>query len=127
PFMHWMSLGGPRGEQVRVLGLFNTGAQVGGMSKAFYDAKAARLGETRALTRHLRMANGELVAPFGQWEGTVDVGGVRIQGVFDIFNSGGSWEVLFGKPLQAELGVVHDVKADVVVANVGGRSATLRN
>ncbi|KAJ6572836.1 hypothetical protein DFH09DRAFT_1312612 [Mycena vulgaris] len=125
--MQWMSFGGPRGERVRVLGLFDTGCQVGGMDRKFYQERARRLGKMTAPTRHLRMANGNEVVPDGRWVGTVEMGGVQIHGAFDVFDSKGSWQVLFGKPLQAALGVIHDVKEDIVTVNAGGRSATLRN
>ncbi|KAJ7493547.1 hypothetical protein FB451DRAFT_1387713 [Mycena latifolia] len=127
PFMHWMSFGGPKGEKVRVMGLLDTGAQVGAMDTVFYLSKAARLGKVSAATRLLQMANGKEVVPFRRWEGEIEVDGIRIEGTFDIFDSGGSWKVLLGKPLQAALGVVHNIKTDVVMLRIGERTATLVN
>jgi hypothetical protein len=55
------------------------------------------------------------------------VGGLRISGVLEVFDSGGGWTLLFGKPLQAALGAVHDMRADVVTLNVVGRTVVLEN
>ncbi|KAJ7062435.1 hypothetical protein B0H15DRAFT_759447, partial [Mycena belliarum] len=123
PFQHWMSFGGPKGERVRAMGLWDGGCQIGGMDKTFYLAKAARLGVLAAATKRLKMADGRVVVPYGVWEGDAEVDGVRIRGTFQVFESGGGWTVLVGKPLQAEMGAVHDMKADVVTLSLGGKTA----
>ncbi|KAJ7504395.1 hypothetical protein B0H11DRAFT_1685146, partial [Mycena galericulata] len=127
PFEHWMSLGGPKGEKVRALGLFDTGAQVAAIDTKFYLSKERRLGKASAPTKRLRMADGKVVSTYGRWEGEAEIEGVRIRGAFEIFDSGGGWKILFGKPLQAKMGAVHDVAADIVTLHVGERTATLAN
>jgi hypothetical protein len=61
------------------------------------------------------------------WEGRVEVEGVQAQGVFEVFNSGGGWEFLFGKPLQMTFAAVHDYKRDKVDIEARGKRATLTN
>ncbi|KAJ7796374.1 hypothetical protein B0H13DRAFT_737777, partial [Mycena leptocephala] len=39
----------------------------------------------------------------------------------------GGWTILFGKPLLAAVGAVHDVRADVVTVNGKGRTTVLEN
>ncbi|KAJ7444330.1 hypothetical protein FB451DRAFT_1434515 [Mycena latifolia] len=109
------------------MGLLDTGAQIGAMDKTFYLSKGRRLGKITASPRWLKMADGNPVVPYRRWEGELELEGVCVSGVFDIFDSGGGWTVLVGKPLQAALGVVHDVKTDVVTICAGGKSATLTN
>jgi hypothetical protein len=127
PFMQWVSLQGLQGEVNRVLGLFDTGCQVGALDKTYYEQKAKQMGRLAAPTRCLRMADGTLVNTYGSWGGTVTVGGVDIKGEFDVFDSHGGWTILFGKPLLVAVGAVHDVRADVVTVSGKGRTAVLEN
>ncbi|KAJ6463877.1 hypothetical protein C8R45DRAFT_789350, partial [Mycena sanguinolenta] len=113
-FMHWLSFAGPRGERVRANATWDTGADAGAMNKQWYLQRAKRLGELGVPKRVMRMADGTRVPTFGQWIGEVDVEGVSILGVFDVFESGGGWDVLFGKPLMATIGAVIDTGKDVV-------------
>ncbi|KAJ6577516.1 hypothetical protein B0H19DRAFT_931572, partial [Mycena capillaripes] len=117
-----MSFGGPRGERVRANGLFDTGAGVGAMDTSWYKTRAGRLGELGIPRRKVRTANGTLVDTAGQWIGKAEIDGLYIDAVFDVFDSGGSWDVLVGLPVQAAFGVVHDTKADAVTIHVDRRS-----
>ncbi|KAF8149792.1 hypothetical protein K438DRAFT_1434039, partial [Mycena galopus ATCC 62051] len=126
-FMHWLSLGGPQGERVRANAMWDTGADAGAMDKRWYLDRAERLGKLGVPRRMMRMADGTRVPTYGQWIGEVEVEGVRISGVFDVFESGGGWDILFGKPLMASIGAVHDTKTDVVTIEAGGKSAVLDN
>ncbi|KAK6988504.1 hypothetical protein R3P38DRAFT_2804549 [Favolaschia claudopus] len=126
-FMHWIALEGPQGELVRVLALFDSGAQVGAMDRKFYEEKKSRLGPLKPAARKLRMADGTVVGALGCWEGEILVGDVRARGAFEVFDSGGGWSLLFGKPLQAAVGAVHDMRADVVCINDKNRSVVLEN
>jgi hypothetical protein len=125
--MQWVALQGPQGEVNRVLGLFDTGCQVGALDKTYYERAVKRMGKLTAPTKRLRMADGTLVDTYGTWGGTTTVGGVSIKGEFDVFDSHGGWTILFGKPLLAAIGAVHDVRADVVTVSGGGQSAVLEN
>ncbi|KAJ7091630.1 hypothetical protein C8R44DRAFT_531971, partial [Mycena epipterygia] len=127
PFMQRMSFMGPRGERVRVRALWDGGAQVSALSTAFYQARARRLGPALPPRRRLRMADGRVVDEYGQWNGEFEVEDVRGNCTFEIFDGGGGWDVLIGKPLQAMLGAVHDMAADVVTLNSGGQSVVLVN
>ncbi|KAJ6571328.1 hypothetical protein B0H19DRAFT_869195, partial [Mycena capillaripes] len=108
-------------------GVVRHGARVGTIDKVFFLSKAPRLGTMLAPTKMLRMADGTKVQTYGRWIGEVEIEGICIRGVFEIFDSCGGWKVLFGKPLQAAIGAVHNVKDDIVVITAGGRTATLVN
>ena len=60
------------------------------------------------------MANGNIVNPVGCWKGTVELGGIRVAGSFEVFDSGGGWEFLFGKRLMTAFKAVHDYATDEV-------------
>ncbi|KAF9023073.1 hypothetical protein BDZ89DRAFT_896461, partial [Hymenopellis radicata] len=46
---------------------------------------------------------------------------------FEIFAGGGSWEVLFGKPLLREFRAVHEYSTDTVAMTVGEMKVVLPN
>ncbi|KAJ7809603.1 hypothetical protein B0H13DRAFT_2385138 [Mycena leptocephala] len=127
PFMQWMSFGGPQGEKVCVLALFDSGAQVGAIDRTFFEEARRRMGFGIAPKKCLRMADGTRVDSSRHWEGEIEIQGVRVQGGFEVFDSKGGWKVLLGKPLQALLGAIHDMKADVVTLSANRRKATLHN
>jgi len=60
------------------------------------------------------MANGSLVAPMGCWEGIVELGGATVAGSFEVFDSCGGWDFLFGKRLLTAFSAVHDYATDEV-------------
>ncbi|KAJ7750825.1 hypothetical protein B0H16DRAFT_1318324, partial [Mycena metata] len=127
PFMHWVTLSGARGERVRVFGLFDTGAGLGVLDSEVFKRVKERLGATSAGTKRLRVANGTLVWSLAHWEGELEVDGVRAKGSFEVFDSGGSWDMLVGLPMQAALGVVHDTRRNEVTVEAGGKSARIKN
>ncbi|KAJ7042153.1 hypothetical protein C8F04DRAFT_946104, partial [Mycena alexandri] len=127
PFMHWVALLGPSGEKVRVFALFDTGAGIGVLDSKVFERVRSRLGTTSAPTKRLRVANGALVWSLAHWEGELEVEGVKARGSFEVFDGGGSWDMLLGLPLQGALGVVHDTRRNEVTVEAEGRTAKLRN
>ncbi|KAJ7917869.1 hypothetical protein B0H13DRAFT_2321940 [Mycena leptocephala] len=79
------------------------------MDKAVWERFKKQLGGGKPSRMKLRMASGQIVQSEATWEG------------------GGGWEFLFGKPLQAAFGAVHDYKKDVVKIQAEGKHATLTN
>ncbi|KAJ6599397.1 hypothetical protein B0H10DRAFT_2231366 [Mycena sp. CBHHK59/15] len=102
PFEHWIAIQGPKGE----------------------NKNKHHMGTGRQSYKKFRMANRVIVPSQGAWHGTITVEGVRRKGAFEIFDSGGGWQFLFGKPLQT---AVHDYKRDVVDIGVGDARASLAN
>ncbi|KAF8150280.1 hypothetical protein K438DRAFT_1624551, partial [Mycena galopus ATCC 62051] len=126
-FMHWIAIHGPREEKVRAKGLFDGGAMVAAMDKKFWERNHKRLGGGTPSLKTLRMASGQLVDSEATWEGVIEMEGVSIRGTFEVFDSGGGWTFLFGKPLQAVFSVVHNYKQDVVSIEAEGKRASLEN
>ncbi|KAK7021581.1 hypothetical protein R3P38DRAFT_2533380, partial [Favolaschia claudopus] len=126
-FMHWISIASARGEKNRVCALWDGGAQVSALDRSKFEGMKHRLGVTSAGTKVLRMADGMKVPSVAHWEGEIEVEGVRVVGQFEVFDSGGGWNFLFGKDLQAAIGAVHDMKNDIVTIEADGRHATLEN
>ena len=60
------------------------------------------------------MANGNVVTPLGCWKGTVELGSTTVEGSFEVFDSGGSWDFLFGKRLLTAFAAIHNYAVDEV-------------
>ena len=61
PFIHMLSLEGPKGEVVRIRGLFDDGALVNAMCSSVFEKVKKRLGRGIPSKRQLRMANGSVI------------------------------------------------------------------
>jgi len=127
PFIHQVQFLGPQGEIVRIWGLFDDGAMKEAMSTTMFHKVKHRLGRSQPSPITLRMANGSLVKSLATWEGTIQVGGVQTHGSFEVFDSCGSWDFLFGKRLLKAFKAVHDYDNDEVIVKGIGGSAVLRN
>jgi hypothetical protein len=76
PFLHELRMEGPKGEVVRVRGLFDDGALVSVMCSTVFNKVKNRLGPWKPSTKHLRMANGVVITSQATWEGYIAVGEV---------------------------------------------------
>src|SRR5882762_3226611 len=94
PFQHTLRLLGPQGEVIRVSALFDGCAMVSVMCASVFEKVKHRLGEWRSSERKLRMGNGVIIPSLAMWRGKVQLGGVEVDGEFEVFNSGGSWAFL---------------------------------
>ncbi|KIJ93200.1 hypothetical protein K443DRAFT_61579, partial [Laccaria amethystina LaAM-08-1] len=84
-------------------------------------------GQTKPSNRRLRVANGVIVPSQAMWSGVLELGGLRAEGEFEIFDSGGGWEFLFGKPLLHNFKALHDFETDTVTIRSIHQSVTLHN
>ncbi|KAJ7911014.1 hypothetical protein B0H13DRAFT_2660759 [Mycena leptocephala] len=94
--------------------VIDDGALVPALDRQVYEQVRHRLAPLCQSNRILRMADGRLIPSIGTWTGIVDVDGLTREGTFEVFDSGGAWAVLFGKPLLEAFEAVHDYKADVL-------------
>jgi hypothetical protein len=99
PFQSTLQLLGPQGEIVRVSALVDGCAMVAAMCTTVFEKVKHRLGEWKISEKRLRMGNGTIVPSEAVWRGEMRLGRVKIEGEFEVFNSGGSWAFLLGKPL----------------------------
>ena len=66
------------------------------MSATMFNKVKHRLEPSSQL---LRIANGAIIQSEARWEGNVEVNSVSIGVAFEVFDSGGKWDFLFGKTL----------------------------
>ncbi|THV06371.1 hypothetical protein K435DRAFT_592867, partial [Dendrothele bispora CBS 962.96] len=102
------------GNVVDVTAFFDDGAMISAMSTTTFDKLKGILTGWGPSWRRLRMADDSLVPSVAHWEGTVVLGGISVRGEFEVFESGGKWEFLFGKPLLQRFHAIHDYDKDTI-------------
>ncbi|KAG1830078.1 hypothetical protein DFJ58DRAFT_737075 [Suillus subalutaceus] len=127
PFIHQIELEGPQGELVRVRVLFDNGAMVSAMCTSIFEKVKHRLHEWSRSDRQLRMANGTIIKAVTRWTGTVRIKGVKARSTFEVFDSGGSWGFLFGKPMLQAFAAVHEYTPDTITIADKTQMALLSN
>ena len=127
PFVHQVRFHGPQGEVIRVWANIDDGAMKEVMSSATFHKVKRRLGTTLPSSQLLRVANGAVVKSEAKWKGKVEVNGVSSEVVFEVFDSGGKWDFLFGKTLLENFKAIHDYRSDEITLHSTKGKTTLRN
>ena len=127
PFIHQIWLHGPQGEVVQVWALFDEGMMREVMSTKMFEKVKHRLAQMSPSHIFLRMADGSIVKSLEMWEGEIKVEGVRVYGSFEIFDSCGNWDFLFGKRFLMVFKAVHDYGEDKVIVQGTGGLTVLQN
>jgi hypothetical protein len=128
PFQHTLRLLGPQGEVVRVAALFDGCAMVSAMCATVFEKTKHRLGEWRKSTKQLRMGNGIIIPSLAVWRGRMQLEEVTINGEFEVFDSGGSWAFLLGKPMLRKFRAKQAYHPDTVsIRDKDNKKITLRN
>ncbi|TFK16868.1 hypothetical protein FA15DRAFT_547165, partial [Coprinopsis marcescibilis] len=119
PFRHHVILKG-RGKEEVLMGTFDRCALIQGvLCTQVYEERKDELGKLQASSWQMRMADGSIVPLAGVWAGKVEIGGLEVCMRLEVFNSGGNWEMLVGKPMLRQLKVVQDYAKDVVTIKLG--------
>ena len=114
PFTMKIRLVGKESIPVEVKGLVDDGAMVAAMDTEVFHRLREALDGIKPSSKRLRMANGAVVHSQACWEGTIIVGDVKATGEFEVFDSGGGWDFLFGKPLLRAFKALHDYECDTI-------------
>ena len=108
PFIHQVQFHGPQGEIVRVYDR----AMKEVMSSEVFKRVKHRLGTTLLSSQLLRVENGTIVKSEAMWKGRIEVGSVQADVTFEVFDSGGKWDFLFGKTQLETFKEVHSYEKD---------------
>ena len=127
PFRHRVHFRGPRGEVVRVWANIDDGAMKEVMSSETFNKVKHKLGTWRPSSQLLRVANGVIIQSEVIWEGEIEVKGVQAKVAFEVFDSGGRWDFLFGKTLLETFKAIHDYDRDEITISGNGGRTTLCN
>ncbi|KAG2071616.1 hypothetical protein BDR04DRAFT_956738, partial [Suillus decipiens] len=110
-----------------VKALFDEGAMVNAMcATAFEQVKSQLRGWGTSLKR-LRMANGIVIPSKVSWKGEVTIGGIKTEGEFEVFKSGGGWEFLLGKLLLRAFRAIDEYETNMVHITGEGGSTIIYN
>ena len=114
-FVHGVKLHGPKGEIVRLKGVFDNRAMINAMDSRVFKKIEWRLSKVTPSDRLLRMADRTIVPSAGRWSGIIKVCRIWRNGTFEIFLSGGSWALLFRKPLMKTFSMEHRYADDTIL------------
>ena len=118
PFKKWMDLVGVNGELVVLEATFDDGAMVNVIDKEVFEAVRHRILEPQPSLRVLHMANSALMSSGGSWSGAVVVNNVQTEGTLEIIVSGGTWNILFRKPMLQVFAATHKYVTDTITINL---------
>ena len=127
PFTHHLDIDTGIGGLVRVQANFDDGALTNAMSTTKFNTIKHRLGYYMPSPRLLRMADGNIVKPIAVWKGKMEIEGVKVFGSFEVFDSGGNWDFLLGKPLLTSFHAIHEYTSDTISISNNGTSALLKS
>ena len=82
------------------------------MSSEVFKRVKHRLGTTLLSSQLLRVENGTIVKSEAMWKGRIEVGSVQADVTFEVFDSGGKWDFLFGKTQLETFKEVHSYEKD---------------
>ncbi|KAJ7114206.1 hypothetical protein C8R43DRAFT_840174, partial [Mycena crocata] len=127
PFLQRIQLLGPNGEVVRATAQVDDGAMKNCISKRRWIAYGHCLSPLVPSTTRIRVASGRRLIPIGKWYGYVQVGGVRVQAWFEVFDCSDAFDVILGKPWLHTVRGMHDYDADQIHIRTGEGEAVICN
>ncbi|KAF8525012.1 hypothetical protein JB92DRAFT_2578833, partial [Gautieria morchelliformis] len=89
---------GERGEFVRVRAVIDGGAMRNMIDSTKWREWGMRLKLLQPSNITLRVADNHGIRSEGSWKGPVSVAGITVEEQFKVFDSGGAFEVILGKP-----------------------------
>lgn len=124
PYQRWVGLQGD-GLEVVARGTVDAGSQANVIDAALWAAHERSLGPLKASKTLLRVADGKASRCLGRWEGMIRMDEVQRRTSFEVFDSGGAFEVLLGKPWLTETKAVQSFEDDCL--RLPGIEKPLRN
>ncbi|QRV79934.1 Retrovirus-related Pol polyprotein from transposon [Ceratobasidium sp. AG-Ba] len=97
PFQRWITIE-INAPGVEARGTVDAGSQANVMDAALWAANQVRLGPLLPTRTLLRVADGKASKCLGKWRGVIEMDRVGVRTEFKVFDSGGAFEVLLGKP-----------------------------
>jgi hypothetical protein len=107
--------------------IFDDGAMIGTMCITIFEKVKHWLHGWCPSKHMLHMVNGVLVQSQAMWTGMIDLNGVRAQGTLKVFDSGGGWSFLFGKPMLKAFRANHNYEKDKIQVRNNEKTAELEN
>ena len=116
-FIHEVCLKGSTKIQGCITAIFDDGALVNVIDTAVFKTIQDKLSPLQISKQALQIVNGTLFPSEGTWIGHVIIGDVWAECAFEIFPSGRTWDMLFGKPMLHAFDT-HKYTGDTVTLNL---------
>ncbi|CAK5270808.1 unnamed protein product [Mycena citricolor] len=127
PFYQRIRLANDNGSTVRLTAQIDNGAMRNCISAERWTQYGQCLGRLAQSKTVLKVASGERITPKGRWWGQVSVGGVTTGAWFEVFQGGGAFDVILGKPWLHSVRAIHNYGNDEIRITAAGRETTLQN
>ena len=128
PFKHRIFLRGEGNKTIGIQATWDDGCTVAALSTKKYEEVKESMEGWETSRCLLRMANRNIVPSAAHWKGDMTIGGITRQVNVEVFDSGGGWEFLLGKPVMQTFGLIHDYSNNTVkVPAMAGEQKTLYN
>ncbi|GAB1528281.1 hypothetical protein RhiTH_011473 [Rhizoctonia solani] len=98
PYQQWAYLATGEKQAVKSRSTINAGSQANILDAALWAANKSSLGPLKPSQTLLQVADSKASQCLGQWTGQVELAGQAQWSSFEVFDSGGAFEVLLGKP-----------------------------
>ncbi|KIM56848.1 hypothetical protein SCLCIDRAFT_80521, partial [Scleroderma citrinum Foug A] len=105
----------PKGECVRFLAMVDNGAMINAIDSEAHSRIVKRLLPLQLSNRTLRMADRSLMPSSGLWAGTFEWEPAWVETNFEVFPSGGSWQMLVGKLLLEQTRTIQEYESDTIL------------
>ncbi|QRW20470.1 Retrovirus-related Pol polyprotein from transposon opus [Rhizoctonia solani] len=98
PYQQWAYLATEEKQAVKSRSTIDAGSQANVLDAALWAANKSSLGPLKPSQTLLQVADGKASRCLGQWTGQVKLAGQAQWSSFEVFDLGGAFEVLLGKP-----------------------------
>ncbi|KAJ6610779.1 hypothetical protein B0H10DRAFT_1676987, partial [Mycena sp. CBHHK59/15] len=127
PFYQRAQLLGPNNTVVRVTAQVDNGATRNCISLAWWKAYGHCLSWLVPSRMRLGVTSGGKIWPYGRWWGSVGVGRVRAAAWFEVFECGGAFDIILGKPWLHSVRVIHNYEMDEILIRSETQETVLQN
>ena len=107
--------------------MVDDGAMINVIDSEAHSRIAQRLSSLQPSNQTLHMADGSLIPSTGHGIGTFKWGPVHVETTFEVFPSGGSWQMLIGKPLLEQTCTVQEYESDTILLPAQDKHVCIEN
>lgn len=114
PYQKWVTLHTQGQPEITARGTVDAGSQANVIDAALWAANQVVLGPLEPSKTLLRVADGKASKCLGRWTGQIVLAHSTLCTVFEVFDSGGAFEVLLGKPWLTQVSATQSFTDDTL-------------
>ena len=127
PFRQCIQLAGPSQYPVRATAQVDDGAMRNCIGLHVWHSYGHCLGTLMPTTLRVSVANSNTIPCAGLWSGEVKIRGTSSFTHFVVFECGGAFDVILGKPWLHEVNAIHDYRTDTITISTNTSQTTIEN